>query len=143
MGGDALDVTSHLAATDMANGIRDDRIGDAARHDNEIFGKEGYGEWRTPVVIAAEPDTGHHPLRSDGDRQVPEAGWHKPVLSTHPDAAAAIGAPHAARAYAHGLASWRSTLEDRDMDWSDVSAGSGAAPHVTTRPERSPCPPRP
>ncbi|MFE1190121.1 hypothetical protein [[Kitasatospora] papulosa] len=89
VGNDAFDVTSHLAATDMANDIRNNRI-DGTRHDNEIFGKEGHGDRRNPVVIAAEPDTSHHPLRSDGDRHILESGWHKLALSTHPDAVAAI-----------------------------------------------------
>ncbi|MEU2440203.1 hypothetical protein ABZ595_29095 [Streptomyces rubradiris] len=89
VGNDAFDVTSHLAATDMANDIRNNRI-DGTRHDNEIFGKRGYGKTPNPVVIAAAPDTSHHPLRSGGDRQVLEAGWHKLALSTHPDAVAAI-----------------------------------------------------
>ncbi|WP_246259632.1 hypothetical protein [Streptomyces typhae] len=89
VGNDAFDITSHLAATDMANDIGNDRI-DHTRHDNEIFGKEGYGERRNPVLIAAEPGAGHYPLRSDGDRQVLETGWHKLALSTHPDAVAAI-----------------------------------------------------
>ncbi|MFG3105111.1 hypothetical protein ACGFZL_31975 [Streptomyces sp. NPDC048182] len=89
MGNDAFDVTSHLAATDMANDIRNNRI-DGTLHDNEIFGKEGRSERRNPVVIAAVPDTGQHPLRSDGDRQVLEVGWLGLALSTHPDAVAAI-----------------------------------------------------
>ncbi|MFD0396393.1 hypothetical protein ACFQ3Z_46050 [Streptomyces nogalater] len=49
MGNDAFDVTSHLAATDMANDIRNNRI-DGTRHDNEIFGKRGYGKTPNPVV---------------------------------------------------------------------------------------------
>ncbi|MEU1134540.1 hypothetical protein ABZ383_32555 [Streptomyces sp. NPDC005900] len=67
----------------MANDIRNNRI-DGTLHDKQIFGKEGHGDRRNRVTIAAEPDTIHHPLRSDGDRQVLEAGWHKLALSTTP-----------------------------------------------------------
>ncbi|MEV6165613.1 hypothetical protein AB0L71_27615 [Streptomyces sp. NPDC052052] len=85
----ARNVASHLAATDMANDIHNNRI-DHTQHDNEICGKKGYGRRPNPVVIAAEPDTSHHTLRPGGDRQVLEAGWHKLALSNHPDAVAAI-----------------------------------------------------
>ncbi|MEU9671822.1 hypothetical protein AB0E25_41260 [Streptomyces bobili] len=64
VGNDAFDVTSHLAATDMANDIRNNRI-DGTLHDNHIFGKEGRGDRRNPVTIAAEPDTSvDHRIRS-------------------------------------------------------------------------------
>ncbi|MFI1502611.1 hypothetical protein [Streptomyces platensis] len=86
---DAFDVTSHLAVRDMANDIRNSRT-DSVEHENEIFGKEGYGETPNPVVIAAEPDTTGHPLRSGGDREVRKSGWHKLALSNHPDAVAAL-----------------------------------------------------
>lgn len=86
---EAFDVTSHLAVTDMANNIRNNRT-DNAVHDNEIFGKEGHRETPNPVVIAAVPDTAHHPLRTGGDREILTSGWHKLALSNHPDAVAAL-----------------------------------------------------
>ncbi|MCF3143765.1 hypothetical protein [Streptomyces platensis] len=86
---DAFDVTSHLAVTDMANDIRNDRT-DSCEHENEIFGRDRYGESPNPVVIAAVPDTTGHPLRSGGDREVVTAGWRKLALSNHPDAVAAL-----------------------------------------------------
>ncbi|KIF05672.1 hypothetical protein PL81_12035 [Streptomyces sp. RSD-27] len=86
---DAFDVTSHLAVTDMANSIRNNRT-DGALQDNEIFGKDRPHQTPNPVVIAAVPDTAHHPLRTGGDRAVLEAGWHKLALSSHPDAVAAL-----------------------------------------------------
>jgi hypothetical protein len=86
---DAFDAPSRAAVTDMANSIRTNRT-DHTEHDNEIFGKEGYGETPNPVVIAAVPDTTHHPLPCDGDRQALKAGWHKLALSSHPNAVAAL-----------------------------------------------------
>lgn len=86
---EGFDVTSHLAATDMANDIRNERI-DHTNHDNEIFGKEGYGDTPNPVAIAAVPDTSHHPLPVGGEREVLKTGWSKLALSNHADAVAAL-----------------------------------------------------
>lgn len=80
---DAFDVTSHLAATDLANDVRNNRI-DGTLHDNEIFGKEGHGKRRALVVIAAEPDTSHHPpaLRRRTGRSSRPAGTSSPSAPT-------------------------------------------------------------
>ncbi|WJV51763.1 hypothetical protein [Streptomyces flavofungini] len=84
-----FDTAARAAVTDMANSIRNNRI-DHTAHDNEIFGREGYGERPNPVVIGAVPDTTRHPLPCDGDRQALKDGWHKLALSSHPDAVAAL-----------------------------------------------------
>ncbi|MGW6880208.1 hypothetical protein ACWGEU_08070 [Streptomyces goshikiensis] len=84
-----FDTTSHLAVTDMANDIRNNRT-DGIEQDNEIFGKARHHEAPNPVVIAALPDTTHHPLPVGGDREVLKSGWHKLALSSHPDAVAAL-----------------------------------------------------
>ncbi|MGW4438088.1 hypothetical protein ACWELO_20415 [Streptomyces sp. NPDC004596] len=86
---DVFDVTSRVAVTDMANSIRNDRI-DHTRHEIEIFCKEGYGKTPNPVVAGAVPDTSHHLLPCDGDRETLKTGWHKLALHTHPDAVAAL-----------------------------------------------------
>ncbi|GLF99860.1 hypothetical protein [Streptomyces yaizuensis] len=51
---EVFDVTSRVAATDMANGIRNDRI-DHTSHDIEIFCKEGYGGRPNQGVAGAGP----------------------------------------------------------------------------------------
>ncbi|MFI6125425.1 hypothetical protein ACIBCU_37910 [Streptomyces sp. NPDC051064] len=86
---DVFDVTSRAAATDMANGIRNSRI-DHTNNDIRIFCKDGYGETPNQVTAGAVPDTSHHPLPCDGNRQALQAGWHKLALSVHPDAVAAL-----------------------------------------------------
>ncbi|MEW5631201.1 hypothetical protein AB1388_32330 [Streptomyces hydrogenans] len=86
---EGFDVTSRVAATDMANSIRNNRI-DNANHEIEIFCKEGYGDTPNQVVPGAVPDTAHHPLPCDGDREALKAGWRRLALSTHPDAVAAL-----------------------------------------------------
>ncbi|MFF8646443.1 hypothetical protein [Streptomyces sp. NPDC015345] len=73
----------------MANDIRNNRI-DHTLHDIKIFCMEGYGKTPNQVVTGAVPDTSHHPLPCDGDREVLKAGWHKLALHTHPDAVAAL-----------------------------------------------------
>nr|MDT0521284.1 hypothetical protein [Streptomyces sp. DSM 41633] len=84
-----FDVTSHLAVTDMANSIRNNRT-DNVEQENETFGQVLRPETPNLIVIAAVPDTSHHPLRTGGDREVLKAGWHKLALSNHPDAVAAL-----------------------------------------------------
>ncbi|MFE0580208.1 hypothetical protein [Streptomyces sp. NPDC058874] len=86
---EGFDVTSRVAATDMANSIRNNRI-DNTRHEIETFCKEGYGDTPNQIVPGAVPDTSHHPLPCDGDRKALQAGWHKLALHTHPDAVAAL-----------------------------------------------------
>ncbi|MFI1441819.1 hypothetical protein [Streptomyces fructofermentans] len=86
---ESFDVTSRVAATDMANGIRNNRI-DNTNHEIEIFCMEGYGDRPNQVVPGAVPDTTHHPLPCDGDREALQSGWHKLALHTHPDAVAAL-----------------------------------------------------
>ncbi|MEU6680990.1 hypothetical protein [Streptomyces sp. NPDC046925] len=76
--------SSHLAATHMANQIRNERT-DNIRHENETF-----GETEHPVIIAAEPDTTDHPLPTNGDRKTLKSGWHRLALSNHADAVAAL-----------------------------------------------------
>ncbi|MGW7820142.1 hypothetical protein ACWGLF_18890 [Streptomyces puniciscabiei] len=88
-GNDTFDVTSRVAVTDMANDIRNNRI-DRTTHEIEIFCNDGYGKKPNPVVVGAVPDTVHHPLPCDGDRQALKAGWHKLARSSHPDAVAAL-----------------------------------------------------
>ncbi|WP_367140694.1 MULTISPECIES: hypothetical protein [Streptomyces] len=84
-----FDVTSRAAVTDMANSIRNDRI-DHTSLEIEMFCKDVHGEMANPVVAGAVPDTSHHPLPCDGERQALGAGWHKLALHTHPDAVAAL-----------------------------------------------------
>ncbi|MFF5131007.1 hypothetical protein ACFY41_29300 [Streptomyces syringium] len=86
---DVFDVTSRAAVTDMANDIRNSRI-DHTGHEIKIFCKDGYGETPNQVVAGAVPDTSHHPLPCDGDRQSLKTGWHKLALHRHPDAVAAL-----------------------------------------------------
>ncbi|WP_331750104.1 hypothetical protein OG529_36765 (plasmid) [Streptomyces longwoodensis] len=86
---EVFDVTSRVAATDMANSIRNNRI-DNTNHEIEIFCKEGYGDTPNQVVPGAVPDTSHHPLPCDGDREALKAGWRRLALHTHPDAVAAL-----------------------------------------------------
>ncbi len=86
---DAFDIASRAAVTAMANDIRNHRT-DSVAHENGAFGGKGSGEGPNPVVIAAEPDTSHHPLPSLDDRQALKAGWRKLALSDSPDAAAAL-----------------------------------------------------
>ncbi|MET9760046.1 hypothetical protein ABZ016_13470 [Streptomyces sp. NPDC006372] len=86
---EAFDVTSRVAVTDMANSIRNNRIDNTA-HEIDIFCKDGYHEKPNPVVVGAVPDTTHHPLPCDGERQELKAGWRKLALSSHPDAVAAL-----------------------------------------------------
>ncbi|WP_413804597.1 hypothetical protein [Streptomyces sp. OE57] len=82
-------VTSRVAATDMANGIRDNRI-DHTTHEIEIFCKNGQSKTPNQVAAGAVPDTSHHPLPGDGDRQALQADWHGIAPHTHPDAIAAL-----------------------------------------------------
>ncbi|MFB6807643.1 hypothetical protein [Streptomyces sp. NPDC056387] len=84
-----FDVTSHLAVTDMANSIRNNRT-DNIQNESETFAGAGPHETPNRIVAAAVPDTSHHPLRTGGDRTVLESGWHKLALSNHPDAVAAL-----------------------------------------------------
>lgn len=86
---DVFDVTSRMAARDMANSIRNNRI-DHTNHEIETFCKDGYGETPNQVVAGAVPDIRHHPLPCDGDREALQVGWHKLALHTHPDAVAAL-----------------------------------------------------
>ncbi len=134
---DAFDVTSHLAVTDMANDIRNDRT-DNVEHENEIFGKEGYGETPNPVVIAAVPDTTGHPLRSGGDREVFTAGWRKLALSNHPDAVAAL---EVAVGREPGLLPYGALTEVPDRPGTIIETVGPAADDV--RPDRRPRSARP
>ncbi|MER5586552.1 hypothetical protein ABT090_33630 [Streptomyces asoensis] len=86
---DVFDVSSRAAARDMANSIRNDRI-DHTNHEIEIFCKDGFGESPNQVVAGAVPDTSHHPLPCDRDRQALQADWLRLALHTHPDAVAAL-----------------------------------------------------
>ncbi|MFB6931305.1 hypothetical protein [Streptomyces chartreusis] len=86
---DVIDITSQVAATDMANTIRNNRV-DHTGQEIEIFCKDGYGETSDQVVAGAVPDISHHPLPCDGERHVLKAGWHKLAVHTHPDAVAAL-----------------------------------------------------
>ncbi|MFE5519828.1 hypothetical protein ACFQ9Q_19195 [Streptomyces virginiae] len=86
---DTFDVTSRVAATDMANNIRNNRI-DNTNHEIEIFCKDRYGDTPNQVIAGAVPDTRHHPLPCDGDRQALKSGWLALALHTHPDAVAAL-----------------------------------------------------
>ncbi|MFD3937836.1 hypothetical protein ACFWSF_24155 [Streptomyces sp. NPDC058611] len=84
-----FDVTSHLAVTDMANSIRNNRT-DSVKNENETFAGAGPHDTPNRILVAVVPDTSHHPLRTGGDRTVLEAVWHKLALSNHPDAVAAL-----------------------------------------------------
>ncbi|MCX4851998.1 hypothetical protein [Streptomyces sp. NBC_00893] len=86
---ESFDAVSRAAATDMANGIRNNRV-DNASHEIEIFCKEGYGDTPNQVVPGAVPDTSRHPLPCDGDREALQAGWLGLALDTHPEAVAAL-----------------------------------------------------
>ncbi len=84
----SLDPASRAAATDMANDIRNGRI---VKLLAEIgLRLEDWREESNQVVIAAVPDTTHHPLPSSGDQSALRAGWRKLALSTAPDAVAAL-----------------------------------------------------
>ncbi|MCX5166252.1 hypothetical protein OOK39_45285 [Streptomyces sp. NBC_00264] len=86
---ESFDAVSRAAATDMANGIRNNRV-DNASHEIEIFCKEGYGDTPNQVVPGAVPDISRHPLPCDGDREALQAGWLGLALDTHPEAVAAL-----------------------------------------------------
>ncbi|MGW5353392.1 hypothetical protein ACWERV_23135 [Streptomyces sp. NPDC004031] len=85
----ALDAASQAAATEMANGIRNQQI-DNAVQDVEIFCEEEVGPRPRQIVAGAVPDTRNHPLPSGGDGRALREGWHKIALHTHPDAVAAL-----------------------------------------------------
>ncbi|MER8193493.1 hypothetical protein ABTY00_05930 [Streptomyces microflavus] len=85
----SFEVTSRAAATDMANGIRNNRS-DNTSHEIEIFCKEGYGKTPNQVIPGAVPDVSHHPLPCGEDRKALRAGWLGIAPHTHPDAVAAL-----------------------------------------------------
>ncbi|AXU16848.1 hypothetical protein [Streptomyces clavuligerus] len=86
---EVFDVTSRVAATDMANKIRNIRI-DHTSHEIQDFCNKGHGDTPNRVIPGALPDTSRHPLPCDGDRKELKAGWRRLALHTHPDAVAAL-----------------------------------------------------